>query len=268
MLRRLVALGLLALAPAGCGSREGGGSGGPGAPSAGPGGTRVLRYAIPSREVGRRLPQVAARPARAGARPGLLVFLHGRGGTAAGQAEPAFVRALARRGIAAVFPDGGGGSYWHDRASGRWGAYVMREVIPEAVRRLGTDPRRVAIGGISMGGFGALDLARRHPGRFCAVGGHSAALWTNAALTATGAFDDAADFARHDVIAAARAGAFRGTPVFLDTGTRDPFRPADQELAATLGVPLRTPPGGHAPAYWRAHYADYAAWYARRLADC
>jgi S-formylglutathione hydrolase FrmB len=49
-------------------------------------------------------------------------------------------------------------------------------VIPQVTRRFGTDRRRVAIGGISMGGFGAYDLARLNPGRFCAVGGHSPAL--------------------------------------------------------------------------------------------
>ena len=45
-----------------------------------------------------------------------------------------------------------------------------------------------------MGGFGALDLALEHPGRFCAVGGHSAALWQRAGATAPGAFDNANDF--------------------------------------------------------------------------
>jgi S-formylglutathione hydrolase FrmB len=61
----------------------------------------------------------------------------------------------------------------------------------------------VAIGGISMGGFGALNLARLDPRRFCAVGGHSAALWASGADSAAGAFDDAADFSRNDVIGTA-----------------------------------------------------------------
>jgi len=40
------------------------------------------------------------------------------------------------------------------------------------------------------------------------VGGHSAALWEDAGASAPGAFDDAEDFARNDVFAAARAGAY------------------------------------------------------------
>jgi hypothetical protein len=67
-------------------------------------------------------------------------------------------------------------SYWHNRADGAWGSYVLDEVIPKALTVLNADPRRVAIGGISMGGFGAYALARLEPGRFCAVGGHSAAI--------------------------------------------------------------------------------------------
>jgi S-formylglutathione hydrolase FrmB len=49
-----------------------------------------------------------------------------------------------------------------------------------------------------VGGFGAYDLARLNPGRFCAVGGHSPALWRSGGETAPGAVDDAEDFARHD----------------------------------------------------------------------
>jgi S-formylglutathione hydrolase FrmB len=69
--------------------------------------------------------------------------------------------------------DGGDHSYYHDRDDFDWGTHVLRDAIPAARRRLNTDPGREAIGGFSMGGFGALDLARQR--RFCAVGGHSAA---------------------------------------------------------------------------------------------
>jgi S-formylglutathione hydrolase FrmB len=110
--------------------------------------------------------------------------------------------ALAAQGAQApdiVFPDGGPDSYWHNRADGRWASYVLDDIIPRALALLHADPRRIAIGGISMGGFGALDLARIVPSRFCAVGGHSAALWQSAGETASGAFDDAEDYARHEM---------------------------------------------------------------------
>jgi S-formylglutathione hydrolase FrmB len=234
----------------------------------------VLRYALDSRLVHRTLHQVAVRPARAGANPPLLVFLHGRGQSPDAIADGAFFAALARLGPdapAVVLPAGGFSSYWHDRRGGRWADYVMREVIPAAQRRLGTDPRRIAVGGISMGGFGAYALAREHPGRFCAVGGHSAAIFTAAGLTAPGAFDDAADFARHDLLGVARdrgRAAFGAAPLWLDDGDADPFRPADAQLAAALHVALHTWPGRHEAGYWNAHYDDYLRFYARALARC
>jgi S-formylglutathione hydrolase FrmB len=174
-----------------------------------------------------------------------------------------------------VLANGGSDSYWHDRASGRWGTSVVRELTPRAARLLGADPTRVAIGGVSMGGFGALDLARLWPGRFCAVGAHSAAVWPTASQTNPVAFDDAEDFARHDVMGYARTAPhpFGRTPVWVDVGTSDGFVHNDGEIAADLRrdgarVTFHAWPGGHDAAYWRAHLGDYAAFYARSLAAC
>lgn len=148
-------------------------------------------------------------------------------------------------------------------------------MIRELVRRFGVDRDRVAIGGISMGGFGAYDLGRLHPGRFCAVGGHSPALWTSAAETPEGAFDDAEDFARHDVVAAARAdpGAFAQAELWLDIGEEDPFIPGVDAFLAALReggveVSARRWPGAHDDAYWDAHWDEYLRFYARALGRC
>jgi enterochelin esterase-like enzyme len=237
-------------------------------------GATILRYELRSRFTHRTLPQVAAVPPGAPEGRPLLVFLHGRGSGPESNSNGAFYAALARlgdRAPAVVFPDGADHQYWHRRRSGDWGRYVLDEVIPEAVRRLHADPARVAIGGISMGGFGAYDVARLRPGRFCAVGGHSAAFWARAGDTAPGAFDDAADFARHDVLRMARRrsrGPWRGARLWLDGGTTDPFRSAGEALAASLRIPMRHWTGGHEGAYWRAHYGAYLRFYAGALATC
>ena len=47
-------------------------------------------------------------------------------------------------------------------------------------------------------------LGLRHPGRFCAVGGHSAGLWLDESEEFEGAFDNRADYERNDVLAAVR----------------------------------------------------------------
>lgn len=209
----------------------------------------------------------------------LLVFLHGHGGSDTSYTEDeAFFRALAslgRRAPVVAFPDGGEDSYWHDREDGRWGSYVTGEVIPTVIHRFHLDPHRVAIGGISMGGFGAYDIALRHPGRFCAVGGDSPALWLEGGATAPGAFDDAEDFERNDVIGTVREdpGAFGPIPIWNDYGDEDPFLIGDVAFDEALeagGADLSAHEwhGGHEQSYWDRHWRSYLAFYTSALADC
>src|SRR3954462_12192429 len=162
-------------------------------------GASVRRFTVKSHFAGRSLYEIGVVPAGGGKRP-LLVFLHGRGLRPESLLSDEFFAGLAKlreRAPIVVALDGGDHSYWHDRRGGRWGTYVLREAIPRAARELGADPSRVAIGGISMGGYGAFEIARRaRAGRFCAVGGHSPAFWLSSGQAAPGAFDDAADFNR------------------------------------------------------------------------
>lgn len=249
-------------------------------------GAKVSHIVIHSKAVGRDLEVGVVVPGGSAekGRP-LLVFLHGKGETVGSflgdgpfSGDEPFFAALAKLGAKApivALPEDDGDSYWHDRASGDWGSYVMGEVIPEVTRRFGANPRRVAIGGISMGGFGAYDLALRHPGRFCAVGGHSPALWLRGADTAPGAFDDAEDFKRNDVIATVRSdpGAFGPIPIWNDYGSEDPFAVSDAALDETLegaGADLsaHTWPGPHERSYWDRHWGAYLRFYADALSDC
>ena len=85
-----------------------------------------------------------------------------------------------------------------------------------------------------MGGFGALDLARLAPARFCAVGAHSAALWFRGADTPAGAFDNADDFERNDLLRFARERVLYRVPGWIDVGKADPFLEADTSLAHEL----------------------------------
>ena len=172
-------------------------------------GAKVSHFTIDSRYVKKELEVTVIVPKGVGTRPPLLIFLHGRNGDQDSELRngPMFdaLAKLGRRAPVIAFPNGGGDSYWHDRKSGAWDHYVTREVTRAVLRRYHTDPRRIAIGGTSMGGFGALDIAWRLPGTFCAVGAHSPAIWQTGGQTAPGAFDDAQDFARHDVVGAATA---------------------------------------------------------------
>jgi poly(3-hydroxybutyrate) depolymerase len=236
-------------------------------------------FDVRSRLLGRTLEQRAAIPSGGAEGRPLLVLLHGRGSKPGDAFSDEFFAELERLGPRApvvVEVNGGESSYYHDRDSGRWGTYVVREAIPAAVQRFGVDRERIAIGGTSMGGFGALDIARRNPGRFCAVGGHSAAIWRRASDTPRGAFDDARDFRRHDVYGHVRrdARAYAGESVWIDVGRSDPFRAANTSLARMLArrdradVEFHLRPGGHGNAYFRANVASYLRFYARELAEC
>ena len=217
---------------------------------------------------GKRLEQIAITPRDAAERPGLLVFLHGRTDDLDGpsstmsQAMLDGLDRLGSRAPAVLLVNGGRSSYFHDRSSGAWGRYVLRTAIPAGLRKLGADPRRVAIGGISMGGFGALHLATKRS--FCAVGGHSPALWLSGGETPAGAFDGADDF----VDATPFGRRIRSRAIWLDAGSDDPFRAATQELGRRLRVRVRVSKGGHDGDYWDAQMASYLRFYAAALERC
>jgi S-formylglutathione hydrolase FrmB len=243
-------------------------------------GAQTFHMDIASRFVNGHLGVSVVVPPGGGTGRPLLVFLHGRGGNDGSEMRNGPMYAgLADAGSRApvmAFPYGGAASYWHNRRGGRWDDYVMREVIPEVTSRFHTDPRRIAIGGVSMGGYGALELARQHPARFCAAGGHSPAIWQTGGETAAGAFDDSADFARHNLVAAARRAphSWGHTRLWVDAGSSDPFQPGDKAfVGAQRGarVPIAahlTSSGGHQSSYWRAHWRQYVAFYAQALAAC
>ena len=226
----------------------------------------VTNFALQSKLLGRPLYEELVTPAGGGRGRPLLVFLHGYGGTPSDTLTPAFKGALRRLGDDApvvLLPEGDTG-WWHDRQEGRWGSYVLREAIPAALKRSGADKDRVAIGGISMGGFGALDLGRAH-GRFCAVGGHSPAVLRRDNFGV--GFDNVGDYGRHDLLTIARKGSPYDAPVWIDVGSGDLLRPAARQLADELeadgaDVSFHVWPGGHDGRYWDAHFADYLRFYA------
>jgi dienelactone hydrolase len=85
-------------------------------------------------------------------------------------------------------------------------------------------------------------------------------------------FDEAEDFARHDVIgAAARGNPYGRMPVWIDVGRDDPFLPTDTALAHDLrahGARLTfwVHSGGHGN--FGDRMARYLRFYAGSLAHC
>lgn len=243
-------------------------------------GATVKAFEVESSRLDRTLPAKVVVPSKAPPKNrSLLVFLHGRGEDERSYLVEQMFEGLADlngRAPVIAFPYGGESSYWHDRESGAWASYVLEEVIPQIVVRYDIDPDRIAIGGISMGGFGAYDIARLDPERFCAVGGHSPAIWETPGETADGAFDNADDFDRNDVISIAAAtdpGPYAGLRTWLDAGDDDPFLPGvealEQALRAGGAQPVvKRSSGGHDSGYWNGNWAEYFAFYAHALNVC
>ena len=119
----------------------------------------------------------------------------GRLATSATRSSPA-LDALGDRAPVVAFPNGGDHSYWHDRDDGDWGRYVLDEVIPKALERIGRRPGpRRARRDLAWAASAPSTSRTRAKRALCAVGGHSPAIWRTSGETAPGAFDDAADFA-------------------------------------------------------------------------
>ncbi|NJN36293.1 MAG: hypothetical protein HC794_03575 [Nitrospiraceae bacterium] len=116
----------------------------------------------------------------------------------------------------------------------------------------------VFIAGLSMGGFGALRLARLHPGTFAAVSAHSpiceAADFQH--FTSDDPMSDTLDPAGPTSIADLyTAPGIPVPPIRFDCGDEDVLRPSVERLASRLklaGVPHRYEPlmGGHDWEYW------------------
>ena len=248
------ALGASALALAGCGSSH-----------------RVVRSSgtlrsshWPGRDIQWRL----ARPADGSDdRTPVVVVLHGKGGNAAAAFDALHLDDHALENRLTIASVDGGTSYWHARRSGvDTGAMVVEDFLP-MVRRETRYTGKVAFLGWSMGGYGSLLLASRlGPDRVFAVVAESAALWTEPAASAPGAFDDREDFLAHDVFAASRRTVLARIPVRLDCGRPDPFVAANRAFAQALpSARLTVDAGGHTNGYWRDHAGDQLRWVRHQL---
>jgi len=186
---------------------------------------------------------------------GVIVCLHGRGGDrrfAFDSIHLHDVVANAGASLAVVAVDGGASSYWHPRADGTDAlSMVLDELLPEIDAVLPANLPRVILGW-SMGGYGALLMGERAPDKFRAVIAASPALWLQAGESASGAFDNAEDFAKYDVFADVKN--LAGLAVRIDCGDGDGFAHAARVLASELPHPNL---GGfglgyHDDSYWRS----------------
>ena len=200
----------------------------------------------------------------------LLLHLHGRGGSHRDVEHLApFLSDGVRRGLrafAVVGVDGGDHSYYHRRASGQDPQRMLLEELLPLLAQRGLRTDRFAVGGISMGGYGALLLTETlGPSRVVACVPDSPAIFLRVQDSAGGAFDGSADFAAHDVLAGSSR--LAGVPLRVTCGTSDPFLPGVRDLLRRVPTALRElGPGAHNRAWWDHAAPGQLAFVGRHLA--
>lgn len=117
------------------------------------------------------------------------------------------------------------------------------------------DPAGRSIGGISRGGYWAMEIAFRHTHRFSSVSGHSTQLLLDV------------DDARYNPLATYATADLSQMRIWLDWGSRDFLREGQEEMQRLLNeanIPNDTTvnPGGHSDIYWQVHMQEYADWHA------
>jgi predicted peptidase len=221
---------------------------------------------------GARLAYRVRLPARAGGAP-VLLFLHGAGERGRDNAAqlaiglpPRVAAAAADWPYAVVAPQCPQSLYWPAPDA----QAIALAALDDAAARLPVDAGRVALTGISMGGYGALELAAAWPGRFRALAvvcGGVARLRTHPALHAHGALGAPDPYAE----TARRLGRL---PTWLFHGAADDVVPVEESrrLSAALrdaGGDVRyteLPGVGHDA--WTPAYAtpELATWLRAHLA--
>jgi len=179
-----------------------------------------------------------------------------------------------------VMPDGGRSWYCDGVDGPNYESYIIKDLIGFIDRTFPTRAERAGrvIGGLSMGGYGALKLALKFPAVFVAANGHSGA-YDVAASDAppqetpewrrifgahpAGGNDDV--YALADRLAPATAPALR-----IDCGVDDFLLDSNRRLHAHLaarGIAHEYVefPGAHTWEYWDAHVPEALAFHARHL---
>jgi len=182
----------------------------------------------------------------------------------------------------------GGASFYINSKDGkvRYEDFLLREFFPFIEKRYRVSPGRTnrAISGVSMGGYGALHLAFRHPLLFSAVSALSAALieklpafvsapQSPRARVLGGVFGSPPDPAFWDAnspLVLAHSANLSGMKIYFDCGDQDDFgfeagaAALDKTLTARkIPHEFHIYPGRHDPAYFAAHIPASLAFHSR-----
>ncbi len=181
-----------------------------------------------------------------------------------------------------VMPDGGRSFYCDAKEGLPWETSIVRDLVNYVDKMFHTKATRASrcIGGLSMGGYGAVKLALKHPDLFCSAVSHSGAVcFAHRPFTADNAWSK--EMARivgadpvggpDDIFALAEKLTPEQRPALrIDCGTGDFLIEDNRACHAFLdqiGYPHEYAefPGGHDWPYWDIHVQEAIAFHARNM---
>lgn len=237
----------------------------------------VILYDITfrSESLGRDIEYRVISPTRS-AHPKLPVvyLLHGSGGGFRDWSNYSDVASFAESGLILVMPEGESSYYTNavDPSQDRFEDYVTHDLIEDVETRFPAETGRAnrAVIGVSMGGFGAVKIALRHPDLFVFAGGISSAIdvpqrpfsWKR--LSQSRHYDSifgpwgSQSRRDNDPFVLARVVNPKDAPYFfLTCGEQEGLLPSNRDFAALLGqrhffYEFHTVRGGHDWNQWNA----------------
>jgi putative tributyrin esterase len=208
----------------------------------------------------------------------VIYLLHGGGGGFRDWSNYSDVAHFAESGLILVMPEGASSYYTNavDPPLDRYEDYIVQDLIADVESRFPVEAGRAsrAIVGVSMGGFGAVKLALRHPDLFVFVGGVSSAIdvprraFTTRRLQQSrhyeSIFGSSGSQTRRDndpFVLAKTADPAVLPYFFLTCGEQESLLPANREFAALLAqrhfrFEFHTAPGNHDWNQWNAWLPD------------
>lgn len=187
--------------------------------------------------------------------------------------------------LAVVMPDGFRGAYTNANVGPAYATYMTQDLIGTVERHFNVKKTRSArcIGGLSMGGYGALRLALGYPDLFCSCNSHSGALmWGSMPIAKTRSGPQQSEFelifgknpknSEHDLTKLARdcQKAKKLPKIRLDCGTEDFLLQQNRDFTAYLDKikvahEYAEYSGSHTWDYWDLHVREAIAFHAKNL---
>jgi putative tributyrin esterase len=184
-----------------------------------------------------------------------------------------------------VMPDGFRNFYTDNTAGPAFGRYIGEELVDVIDRNFPTIATRDkrCIGGLSMGGYGAIRTALAYPDRFISANSHSGALGfgANPSAASSGVLNQTAIAqilgsnpvdSDHDLVALAKRAKAAGKlpEMLIDCGVDDFLIEDNRDVVdrlKKLGIPhtYREHPGTHTWEYWDTHVKDAIAFHKKAM---